>query len=416
MNIVANYLTAAIFFFAISVLLWLAGDALVGHYFHPKVLAITHITTLGWISTIIIGSLYQLVPVISNKKIHSPQMALLSFILIIVGTGLLAYAFWTFNTGRAIQVAAGILLAGVTVLLINMLLTLKDTEEKNPEMDLILSSLLWFWLTAFIGTLLAFNFEFVFLPKEHLFYLRLHAHIGIIGWFICLIIGVASKLLPMFLLSSKPDLRFIRYSYFSINIGLLLFLIDALFFGGITRSEIYILVVVSGIVSFLVFIAKAFKTSARKKLDINLKHSYAAFIFFMIPILIWVILKLGFVTDAALNLQLTTAVAFSILFGFITFLILGQTFKNLAFIVWLKAYQEVSGKSKTPLPKDLYSEKLTRAQFYGFLASFSIILTGIILSAKTLIQVGSGILILTAILYNINVFKIAFHKRNITTP
>ena len=48
----------------------------------------------------------------------------------------------------------------------------------------------------------------------------------------------------------------------------------------------------------------------------------------------------------------------SILLGFITSLILGQAYKTLPFIIWLQRYQKLVGKVKTPLPKDLYSEKI----------------------------------------------------------
>jgi hypothetical protein len=89
---------------------------------------------------------------------------------------------------------------------------------------------------------------------------------------------------------------------------------------------------------------------------------------------------------------------------------LGQTFKNLAYIVWLKKYQEISGKVKTPLPKDLYSEKLALIQLYLFFIGFITILCGILISSSLCIKIGSCFLIMTAILYTINVFKIILHK------
>jgi cytochrome b subunit of formate dehydrogenase len=99
-----------------------------------------------------------------------------------------------------------------------------------------------------------------------------------------------------------------------------------------------------------------------------------------------------------------------LLFGFITFLILGQSFKNLAFIVWLKKYQEINGKAKTPLPKDLYSEKYVTIQLYVFITSYIIILSGIIISNSLSIIIGAASLLITAVLYNLNVFKIILHK------
>ncbi|MBK8369254.1 MAG: hypothetical protein IPL10_18225 [Bacteroidetes bacterium] len=408
--IIAHYISSAIFLLVISILLIFSTEAFLGHYFHPKVLAITHFTTLGWVTFIIIGSLYQLIPVITNKKIYSPILAFIVYVLILLGTVLLSISFWIFDVGFLIEIAACFLFLGITLFLINILLTMKDSKEKNIEIDFIQASMFWFWLTAFIGSLLAFNFRFTFLPKEHLYYLKIHAHIGLIGWFLCLIIGVASKLIPMFLLSGKLNTKNLTYSYYLINFGLLGFIIDALFFNGMNRVIVYFIIIFLALLLFLSYIANAFKTRARKKLDINLKYTYISFFLIFIPIILWVILKIGLITNKGIEQQISTAIVYSLLFGFITFLILGQSLKNLAFIVWLKKYQEISGKGKTPLPKDLYSEKIATVQLYIYVISFVTILSGILLSNPLSIEIGAVFMMTCAVIYNVNMYKIISHK------
>src|SRR5262249_23677829 len=56
-----GYLTcaAAAFLAAAAGIVWLAPD-LAGHYYHPRVLALTHTVTLGWITIAIMGASYQL--------------------------------------------------------------------------------------------------------------------------------------------------------------------------------------------------------------------------------------------------------------------------------------------------------------------------------------------------------------------
>lgn len=411
--IIAHYITAAIFFLIVCVSLAFSSEAFIGHYFHPKILAITHLTTLGWITFIIMGSLYQLVPVITNKKIHSSIIASVVYFFMLIGTVLLAISFWSFNTGLLIEFAACFLFLGITLFLINILLTVRGANEKNIELDFIQTSIFWLWLTAFIGSLLAFNFRYPFLPKEHLYYLKIHAHIGLIGWFLCLIIGVAIKLIPMFLLSGKLNTKPLTYCYYIININLIALMVDSLFLNGQDRFFVYILIIFLGIVFFLNFIAKAFRTRARKKLDISLKHIYLSFLSIAIPMVLWVVLKTEILSDNRIEIQISTAIVFSLLFGFITLLILGQTFKNLAFIAWMKKYQNCVGKVKTLLPKDLYSEQIITFQLYVYITGFIITLYGIIDSNTLCIKFGSFFLIGTAILYLINVFKIVLHKTKI---
>lgn len=411
--VIAHYITAALLFLLLTTFIFFSSNAFIGHYFHPKLLAITHVTTLGWISLVIIGSLYQLAPVITNTNLYSTKMAVFTYVSVVIGTILLAVSFWIFDIGFLIQIASTILFIGVSTFLVNIYFTTHRTHEKSIEADFILTAIFWFWLTAFLGILLAFNFRYAFLPKDHLYFLKIHAHIGLLGWFLCLIIGIASKLIPMFLISGKLNSKLLNYSYYLLNVGLLGFTIDSLFFDGAKRSFIYVSLILVAIVCFMLFLKEAYTKRLKKSLDIGLKHSYISFILIIIPILLWINLKFKFITVAKMDEQFPIAIAFSLMFGFISLLILGQTFKNLSFIVWLKKYQKYSENNKAPLPKDLYSEKIANVQLYVFLSGFALTLIGIIISLALLIKIGSAGLIIAAALYTSNVFKIALHKQKI---
>ena len=65
-----RYLVAATVAFALAALgvPWLARE-LTGHYYHPRVLALTHTVTLGWITLTIMGASYQLVPIVLGRPI-----------------------------------------------------------------------------------------------------------------------------------------------------------------------------------------------------------------------------------------------------------------------------------------------------------------------------------------------------------
>lgn len=409
--VMLHYVTGSILFLMVCCLILYSYPSFIGHYFHPKILAITHITVLGWISMIIIGSLYQLTPVITNSKLFNINIAYCSYILITAGTMSLALAFWQFSVGYFIQLASSVIIIGASLFVINIYFTAKHSKEKSIAADFLTTSVFWFWLTVFLGALMAFNFEFTFLPKEHLYFLKIHAHVGLIGWFMCLIIGIASKLVPMFLISGKQNQNYLDVSYYLLNFGLLGFIIDSMFFNGLGRSLLYMIPVVISIVLFAIYIKGCYTQRLKKNLDIGLKHTLVSFILIIIPIALWLILKINIINNTKLNLQLSMALGFSVLFGFISLLILGQTFKNLTFISWLKHYQNYSGKAGTPLPKDLYSENIANIQLYLFLAGFFTVLTGILFSLAEIIFVGSICLVITAVLYNINVFKIVFHKQ-----
>jgi hypothetical protein len=67
------------------------------------------------------------------------------------------------------------------------------------------------------------------------------------------------------------------------------------------------------------------------------------------------------------------------------------------------------------LPKELYSEKLADWQLYIYLGALVALISGILTGKKIIVEAGAFLLIMTSILYNINVFKIIFHKVNVNT-
>jgi len=170
------------------------------------------------------------------------------------------------------------------------------------------------------------------------------------------------------------------------------------------------MLVAVGVLFFVSFIYDSYKKRMRKKLDVGMQYSMLAIASILFPIVISSVLIFGFNVEFDLLSRVVVFYGFSILFGFITTLILGQTYKTLPFIIWLEKYKKLVGKTKTPLPRELYSEKITSVQFYLYLGFIIIIPIGILSNSLVLVKIGSIVLLLVTILYNINVLKIILHK------
>ena len=112
-------------------------------------------------------------------------------------------------------------------------------------------------------------------------------------------------------------------------------------------------------------------------------------------------------------LQVYLVYGVAIFLGFITSLILGQTFKILPFIVWLREYGKLKGKEKKLLPKDLYSSPILTSQFVVYILAMPTLILGILLTQPIIMKVGALLLLATATLYTINIFKIVLHKSNV---
>ncbi len=407
--VIPHYAFGGLTWLAVTLLIVFNTEAFTLHYLNPELLAITHLLVLGWITMIIFGALYQLLPVIMEVKLYSEPYAMASFIMLGMGTILLAFAFWYFSFGTIMFVGATFVILAVGFFVANVLFTARLSPKKVIERTFIVTSVIWLLFTVLAGLTLAINQVQPFLKTAQIELLKLHAHAGIVGWFIQLIIGVSSKLLPMFMVSHNVNTKKLTVAYYAINIGLITGLVS-LFLEMKAGIIIGAVIIVPGILSYLSFIYEAYTKRVKKQLDIGMKQTAFSFLILVIPLFLIFSLLFNFKFLSNLTLPLSVAYGSAIVIGFITSLVMGQTYKTLPFIVWLKVYRGRIGKVVLPLPKDLFSEKIATAQLWLFATGFALLLIGISASFTAIVLSGAIALLLSASLYNFNLFKIIFHK------
>lgn len=407
--VIPHFVIGGISIVLFALILMLNPTSLFNHYFNAILLASTHLLVLGFITTVCFGALYQLIPVILDVKLFSEKLGWITLYFLSIGIILLIIAFWNFNFEILFYVAASFIIFAIIIFKLNIILTAKKTIQNSIEKKFILTAIGWLFMTVLAGLLFGINLSNNFIPISHLELLKLHAHIGIFGWFIQLIMGVGSKLFPMFLLSYDANKKPLKIAYISLNIGLIIGVFSLLFSFklGITTS---IILVVFGILNFLKFIFQTYIQRAKKKLDIGMKKSVLAIAFLIIPIILVVINLLISNNSDEFITSIGVLYGFTLLVGVISMLIMGLTYKTLPFIIWLKEYKNVIGKQKTPLPKDLYSEKIQTYQLFIFIIGFWSIVFGIFFSIITLIKIGTILFFISTILYLINIIKIVTHK------
>ena len=146
-------------------------------------------------------------------------------------------------------------------------------QYKNVHAIFILTASIWLFLTAFLGLALVYNFTFPYLPKETLQYLPLHAHAGVVGWFLLLVMGVGSRLIPMFLISKYSNKYLLWVIYVLVNGGLLSFLGLFLYFPGSTYHLFPVLTVLIAFVLFGHYCLRSYNLRIRRQVDEQMKIS-----------------------------------------------------------------------------------------------------------------------------------------------
>ncbi len=402
------YLYAALSFLAGTILLFYSLPAFTQHYFHPHILAVTHIIALGWSTMIILGASHQLVPVLIEGNLYSNRLAYASFVLAATGIPLLVYGFYVFNMSWPAKWGGRLVLLSVLCYVINLIASMWKSNAKNIHAFFILTASLWLFLTAFLGLALVYNFTIPFLPKESIKYLPLHAHLGVIGWFLLLVMGVSSRLIPMFLISKYTNSKLLWLIYVLINGGLLFFLISFLYFPD-TSFTVPITALLLALVFFGFYCLSAYRQRIRKKVDEQMKVSLLSVAMMLLP-LIFLVSIAGWLLTEKINVKMVLMYGFVIFFGWITAIIFGMTFKTLPFIVWNKVYHKKAGMGKTPNPKDLFSNKIFSVMALVYLIGFILFTAGAYTANFFMLNFAALLLILAALLYNYNVIKVVLHK------
>lgn len=407
--VVPHFIAGGLSFLVMAVLMLFSASEWISVYYHPKLIAITHIGVLGWATMIAFGALYQLIPVIYETSLYSEKLAKITFWLYTLSVVFLSYSFWIASYTNLLFYSSLFMFISLLLFVINLVMTYKKSSRTSIQSRFIATAIYWLGLTELIGTLIALNFRFNFLSASHLHYIKIHAHLGLVGWFLLLIIGASSILLPMFMISHETPSKKLNLSYYLINFGLTGLFIDWSSFNSTYGIYLFYTMVALGIAFYLSFIYKVYKTRLRKNLDTGLKYSVLALIFLMIPVFIALYL-INFKGDQQEIFSFSINYGLSIILGVISTLILGQIYKTLPFIIWLEQYQKHVGKYKTPLPRELYSEKLAKIQMYIFIASYILMVTGILFTHIPLLKLGIVLLIFTATFNLYNILKIILHK------
>ena len=408
--VIPHFIFAALCLVLLAIMILLSNTTLLEAYFNTNIIAITHMAVLGWAIMIIFGALYQLIPVVFETALFSEKLAKFTFWLSAFSVFFLTYSFWVSALTTWLLYASVFMLVSIALFVINILISYKKSSVKNITSKFIVASIFWLAITALLGVLIAFNFRFNFLNEIHLHYLKIHATVGMVGWFLLLIIGVGSTLLPMFFISHQLNYKKLTYSFYFVNCGLIGLIVNWFVFSLVSVTIVSWALVVIGVLFFVLFIYESYKKRMRKKLDVGMQYSVLAIASIILPIIVSLILIFGFKIEFEQLSRVTTFYGFSILFGFITTLILGQTYKTLPFICWLDKYKKLVGKTKTPLPRELYSEKIANFQFYIYVIFMVSMAVGILDNSMVFVKIGSYCLLVVALLYTINVLKIILHK------
>lgn len=387
---------------------WLSARPIIlaGYHYSPEVVAATHLFVLGWICSVVMGAMYQLVPVALETRLHSERLARWRFVLHAVGFLGMVFMFRIWNI-KQVAYFGTLLATGVGLFVYNLARTLARIPRWNIVAADIAASLGWLSFTVIAGLYLASAKLWPQLNPFHpIASMHAHAHLGGLGFFVMMIVAVSYKLVPMFALSEVQNTRRAGWSLALLSAGLAGVFVTVLISSPWKLA--FAFVVFSGVVLYECEMVSILRARKRRHLDWGLKYFLTAIALF-VPLSVLGIILAWPGLDGATLAQLETVYGFFAFIGVITFAILGMLYKVVPFLVWYASYSKVIGRGKVPSLADLYSPRLQAAGYWLFLAGLLLTSGATTFSYERGVRVGCILLLASIVIFVVNMMRILRH-------
>lgn len=193
--------------------------------FSPLVLACTHVLVLGMLAPIMIGALFQLLPVVAGQVVTGAKWV--APFVALGSAGVAAALSVGFLRGERLGFVWAVAIAAPLYGAVIVVLARAGWRMVLPKhADASLTALRWISvalaLTIGLGVALAGSFA-GWWQFDVLSGLRLHVAWGGVGWIAALLLGIASTVVPMFWQTPKPSALWHRWVPRVLWLGLVLF-------------------------------------------------------------------------------------------------------------------------------------------------------------------------------------------------
>lgn len=306
------------------------------------VLATVHCFTLAGLTMVMMGALYQLMPVLLNCSPTPAWRPVAQWALYTAGIIVLVYGF---NGGIPVALASGGagVIIGIAFFLGNMASLLGRRTTFNITGWFIVAALGYLAMTVVLGSLLALHYLGLISLGPSV--LGMHMTVALGGWFGLLVVGVSYRLWAMFGRNHREPTNWV-ITWTLVNLAVV-----GLLVGSLTGFDsIRILAWLLQLMAFLAYIRDVMlggPIDRRTMQDPALRTVAAGLIFLTVFEILGSLAALG---HHALWIPALWAYGL----GWVGLTFIGFSQKLLAFMIWIHRYAHVHGHGKVPRLDDIW--------------------------------------------------------------
>lgn len=199
----------------------------------PLILSHVHIQIFGWVGLFIMGFAYQAFPRFKFISLWNPQLAILSFWIMVSGTLITAvsWAFLTFKPFFVLGILGSIAeLIAVLIFFLVIFKTMRKAVEKRRFWEkYVFTAVMFFLVQAFLNPVLFFLMGDATLKSNAALLIERVASfavpyqdIQLFGFIVMMIFGVSQRFVPFVFNIKEPSKRLGDFSYYAFIFSLIL--------------------------------------------------------------------------------------------------------------------------------------------------------------------------------------------------
>jgi hypothetical protein len=199
--VAAAHVSLAAAFLAIALEPW----RFMGFYYHPKMLAVVHLVTLGWITGTTLGLSYVAGPLALRMTVKAGIPDAVACALFLVGASGAVTHFWL-DEYAAVAGAGVLILPALVVVAVRMGKGLRGGGAPLP----VRLHVAFAYGNLLLAALLAVHLALTKAGEDHsvpLHHVHAHAHLAAAGWATLMVMGVGYRLLAMLFPAAPPGDR-----------------------------------------------------------------------------------------------------------------------------------------------------------------------------------------------------------------
>jgi len=364
-----------------------------GFFYHPRMLGVVHLLTLGWITGSILGAIRIIAPLALRLTIPVTRGDYWAYGFVVIGTSGMVSHFWL-ESFDGMAWSAAMVVAGLAHPVARLAGRLRHIPVGGPvglHLGLACLNLL---LAGVLGVAVAIDKVTDVVPGTALSNVYAHAHLAAVGWASMMVVGVGYRLLPMVLPSAMPEGRHLVTSALLLEVGLL-GLVTCLVTGW-RGGAVFGLLVALGLAWFLsrvIWMAthRRRAPAGRARPDVAVWQAAHALLYLVLA--------------AGCGLTLLTAgtrpwtpalmMAYGVfgLLGFLGQLVVAMELRLLPLLAWYAGFARRGGRPGPVSVHRLPAQPLALASFVTWVLGLPLLAAGLTLDAVSLVGAGAWILL-----------------------